>query len=224
MEPYYKAYDARYRIVHARGLRWSGETPTPLVLETLLSCGIAPETPILELGCGEGRDAGVLLEQGYHLLATDVSREAIAFCRKTMPQYAGHFQILDVLRDEHPARYGFLYAVAVVHMLVPDEDRQGFYRFVRDHLTEDGLALICTMGDGETELQTDIREAFRPSPRAHPAGPITVAGTSCRMVSFSTFERELEQSGLVPLRRGIAPSPPDFDRLMYALVRRKPEG
>ncbi len=45
-------------------------------------------------------------------------------------------------------------------MLVLDEDRNGFYQFIRSHLKSDGIALICSMGDGNYEMQSDISNAF----------------------------------------------------------------
>ena len=223
MRPYYEAYDERYKAVHEKGVSWSSDQRTPIVLQTLEKYGVDPDAPVLEIGCGEGRDAGSVLERGYRLLATDVSGEAISYCRAAYPKYAAQFQVLDCLRDAHPARYGFLYAVAVIHMLVPDADRDAFYAFIREHLTDDGLALICTMGDGETELQTDPATAFELQERSHESGKMIVAGTSCRMVSFETFEDELARNGLQPVELGITESLPDFDSLMYAVVRRIPK-
>ena len=92
---------------------------------------------------------------------------------------------------------------------------------IREHLKEDGAALICTMGNGEFEMQTDIREAFEPRERDHRSGKMTVAATSCRMVSFETFERELSENGLRIAEKGMESIPPEFDSLMYAVVRRK---
>ena len=219
MRPYYEAYEERYRAVHEKGLRWAGERATPIVADVAARFCPDQDVRMLEIGCGEGRDARALLERGCDLLATDASPEAIAFCRGTMPQYAERFAVLDCLRDVHDALYGFVFAVAVVHMLVLDEDRQGFYRFIREHLTENGVGLICTMGDGETEMRSDVSQAFELKERDHPAGPILVAATSCRMVSFPTFERELKESGFVIAEQGITEAMPDFDKLMYAVVR-----
>ena len=217
MRPYYEAYEERYRAIHAKGLRWSGEQPTPLVAD--VCARYCPEgAALLEIGCGEGRDAQALLAQGYDLLATDVSPEAVAFCRAAMPEHAERFQQLDCLHDELPARFDMVFAVAVVHMLVRDEDRRGFYRFVRSHLKPGGVGLICSMGDGETELQSDASEAFELREREHPAGKQCVAATSCRMVSFPTFAREIGEAGLVIVERGFTSAMPDFDSLMYAVV------
>ena len=222
MRPYYEAYEERYRAIHARGLRWSGDQPTPLVAD--VAARYCPEgAHLLEIGCGEGRDALALLAQGYDLLATDVSQEAVAYCRAAAPEYADRFQRLDCLRDVHPARYDMVYAVAVVHMLVEDDDRRGFYRFVREHLKPCGVGLVCTMGDGETEMRSDPSKAFEVQEREHPAGVQRVAATSCRMVSFPTFARELRENGLLLIEQGFTSAMPDFDSLMYAVVRRAPE-
>ena len=218
MKKYYEAYEDRYKTAHEKGVSWSSNQCTPIVLETIRKYISDPRTPMLEIGCGEGRDAKAVLEKGYRLLATDISPEAVAYCKAHIPARSGGFAVLDCVRGEHPDKYGFIYAVAVIHMLVLDEDRNAFYAFVRDHLAENGLALICTMGDGEAELKSDISTAFQLQERDHESGKMLVAGTSCRMVSFETFEKELTSSGLKIIEKGLTESMPDFNSLMYAIV------
>lgn len=220
MKKYYEAYDERYKTAHERGVSWSSEKRTPIVLETANKYISDLHTPILEIGCGEGRDAKAILEKGYHLLATDISKEAIAYCKANIPAYAEHFEVLDCIRHSHPLQYGFIYSVAVIHMLVLDEDRNAFYRFIYDHLADGGIALICTMGDGEIELKSDINKAFQLQERDHESGKMMVAGTSCRMVSFTTFENELRSNDLKLIEKGITSSLPDFNSLMYAVVQK----
>ena len=116
-------------------------------------------------------------------------------------------------------KYQGIFAIAVVHMLVLDGDRDGFYRFIRSHLTAEGIALICTMGDGEFEMQSDISTAFTLQERNHDSGKMTVAGTSCRTVSWNTFEKELKRNALTIVEKGITSSLPDFNSLMYAVVK-----
>ena len=139
-----------------------------------------------------------------------------------MPEYADSFRILDCLSDHLNQQFDFIYAVAVIHMLVSDEDRNGFYRFIFNHLKADGYALICTMGDGQFEMQSDIRQAFELQEREHESGKMTVAATSCRMVSFETFEHELMTNGFEIAEEGITAALPEFDSLMYAVVRKQP--
>lgn len=218
---YYAAYDERYKTAHAQGVSWSSDVSTPIVMEVLQKYHIQPEHRLLEIGCGEGRDSKAVLEHGYRLMATDISAEAIAYCKKIMPQYAGSFSTLDCLSDKLDLQFDFIYGIAVIHMLVPDEDRNGFYRFIYNHLKADGMALICTMGDGETERQSDITQAFDLQERNHESGKMMVAGTSCRMVSFPTFERELAENGFTIMEKGITASVPDFNCLMYAVVKKQ---
>lgn len=218
--PYYEAYDERYRIAHAAGLRWMGGAPSAVVRETLEKYGVSRTDPILELGCGEGRDAEPLLRDGFSLLATDVSPEAIRYCRERSQGYADRFRILDCLRGELDESYSFIYAIAVLHMLVTDEDRSSFYRFIREHLKPDGLALIGTMGDGEREMSSDPTRAFELQERDSEIGPIRVAATSCRVVSFPVFEREIRENGLLLVEKGVCSVEPEFDRMMFAVVKR----
>ncbi|MBQ7875154.1 MAG: class I SAM-dependent methyltransferase [Oscillospiraceae bacterium] len=218
---YYEAYDERYKTVHEKGLSWSSGINTPIVMKVIEKYRITQDMKILEIGCGEGRDSKTVLDFGYGLTATDISKEAVSYCKKIMPQYAGSFSVMDCLSDNPDEKFDFIYAIAVIHMLVPDKDRNGFYSFIFDHLTENGTALICTMGNGEIESQSDINEAFDLKERNHKSGKIMVAGTSCRMVSFNTFEKELRQNGLEIIEKGITASLPDFDSLMYAVVKKR---
>lgn len=217
---YYTAYEERYKTAHAHGVSWSSDVRTPIVMEVIEKYHIGKDRRLLEIGCGEGRDSRAVLENGYQLMATDISGEAIGYCKKRMPQYEGNFRVLDCLADKLDTRFDFIFGVAVIHMLVLDEDRDGFYQFIRNHLSEDGIALICTMGDGEFETQSDISEAFTLQERNHESGKMMVAGTSCRMVSFRTFEEELSRNGLTVLEKGIKSSLPNFNSLMYAVVKR----
>ena len=218
---YYTAYEDRYKIAHEKGVSWSSDKNSPIVLETIKKYNILPEADLLEIGCGEGRDSKVVLENGYHLLATDISEEAIAYCKKVMPEFEKNFRVLDCLSDQLNQSFDFIYGVAVIHMLVLDEDRNKFYQFIQSHLKADGIALICTMGDGEYEMRSDINNAFVLQEREHESGKMMVTGTSCRMVSFKTFEEELKRNELEIIEKGITSALPDFNSLMFAVVKKK---
>lgn len=220
---YYKAYDDRYRQIHRENLQWSSQEPSPIVSEVIAAYSLEKTSKMLEIGCGEGRDAGYLMSQGYDVLASDVSEEAVSFCRTLFPNYADRFRVLDCITDRLTEQFDFIFAVAVVHMLVLDEDRRGFYNFIREHLSQNGVALIGTMGDGSVERQSDISTAFALQERTHEASGKTVkiAGTSCRMVGFATFERELTENGLVIAQQGMTAIEPDFPQMMYAVVKRR---
>ena len=220
---YYEAYDDRFRQIHEQDLQWFSECPSSIVSETIRGFSVSPKSKLLEIGCGEGRDAYPLLQRGFDLLATDVSQEAIDFCRRKFPEFAPHFQVADCVADSLDSQFDFIYAIAVIHMLVSDDDRNAFYRFIHAHLAPAGIALICTMGDGTFERQTDIRTAFDLHERMHePSGKtVQIAGTSCRIVSFQTFEEELARNGLDIIKQGITAVEPDFPEMMFAVVARR---
>ncbi|MDE7105650.1 MAG: class I SAM-dependent methyltransferase [Anaeroplasmataceae bacterium] len=220
---YYEAYDDRYKQIHKLDLQWSSETPSKIVFETLQSFSLLTNSKILEIGCGEGRDAYLLLKQGFDVLATDVSYEAVSYCKKKFPNFSEHFQVVDCVTEKLGKKFDFIYAVAVIHMLVSDNDRIAFYRFIREHLSSNGIALICTMGDGSFERKTDIHTAFDIMERVHgeTGKTVQIANTSCRIVGFGTFEEEISRNGLEIIKKGITAVEPDFPQMMFAVVKSK---
>lgn len=216
---YYEAYEDRYKTAHEKGFSWAQMKNTPIVMDIISRYHLHPEHSLLEIGCGEGRDSSTVLENGFNLMATDISPEAINYCKKKIPDFESKFMVLDCLSSDLDMKFDFIYSIAVIHMLVLDEDRNGFYQFIHSHLKSDGIALICSMGDGKYEMQSDISNAFEIQEREHESGKMMVAGTSCRMVSFSTFENELLRNGLKIIEKGITSAMPNFNSLMYAVVQ-----
>ena len=220
MRKYYEAYDERYKAAHQKNLRWMGYESSPIVGEIVQKYGISKENTLLEIGCGEGRDAIALLEKGYNLLATDVSPQAVLYCKEQYKAYADRFERLDAVNGTINKKFDFIYSVAVIHMLVPDEDRKAFYSFIKEHLTKNGIALICTMGDGEMERSTDISIAFDLGERVCEGEKILVAETSCRIVTAQTFEKELKDADLEIIEQGFTSIENHFPFMMYAVVKR----
>ncbi len=216
---YYEAYEERYKTAHEKGVSWAQMENTPIVMDIIKKYNLHTEQSLLEIGCGEGRDSIIVLENGFNLMAVDISPEAIKYCKKIMPDFESNFMVLDCLSSDLDEKFDFIYSVAVVHMLVLDEDRNRFYQFIHSHLKSDGIALICSMGYGNYEMQSDISSAFEIQEREHESGKMMVAGTSCRMVSFCTFENELLRNGLKIIEKGITSAMPNFNNLMYAVVQ-----
>ena len=222
MRKYYEAYDDRYIQVHEKKLQWASDAPSAIVAQTMERFGIDGDMQILELGCGEGRDASFLLRRGCRLTATDISPEVIRYCRERWPEYGENFRILDCIGGELEEKFDFIYAVAVIHMLVENADRAAFYRFIRDHLKDNGVALVCTMGDGIMEHSSDISTAFDLQQRVHGQSgeKLMLAGTSCRMVRWETFLQEIAENGMTLVERGLTAAEPDFNVMMYGVMRK----
>ena len=221
MKKYYEAYDDRYRQVHRENLRWFDEHPSGIVCQMMEKYSISEDSKILEIGCGEGRDARFLLNGGYDILATDVSPEAVHYCQQRDRENKDRYAQLDCLKGVLRTRFDFIYAVAVIHMLVLQEDRDLFYGFFREHLTENGIGLICSMGDGVMERSSDISNAFDIQERLHEQSGRTlqIASTSYRAVSFDTFREEIQRNGLQILETGLTDIQPDYWKIMYAVVK-----
>lgn len=226
MRRYYEAYDDRYRQAHAAGLAWFTQQASQIVLQTVHKLGLNGNSRMLELGCGEGRDAKALLACGYDLMASDVSPEAIAHCRKMLPQHAERFFVLDAVEQQPKETYDFVYAIAVLHMLVEEDDRLAFLRFVCGSLKEGGTALLCMLGDGTVQRAGDVSTAFDLQERTHwqTGRTLCVAGTSCRIVDRETLRGELDAAGLEIAEAGMTVieeyAIPDFlPEMMYVLVK-----
>lgn len=218
---YYEAYDERYKQVHEHNLQWFSTEPSPIVAEVVEDFSVQKSDKILEIGCGEGRDAYFLLENGFDLLASDISDEAISFCKKNFPKYSDNFTKINCITDKLEEKFDFIFAVAVVHMLVLDEDRRAFYNFIKNHLKSSGIALVCTMGDGTQVRQTDINLAFELQNRVHEQSgkSLELVSTSCRMVDFEQFHKELFESNFQILKEGITSVEPDFPQMMFAVIK-----
>lgn len=178
---------------------------------------------ILEIGCGEGRDAGYLLQMGYRVWATDAAPAAIAYCRRKYSDFAARFAVFGCLQAPLCRQFRFIYAIAVLHMLVNDRDRMRFYRCLREGLTVHGVALICSMGDGEQELRTGGKPQEQMICARAEGGKgetVQTARLPCRMVSFQTLRQELSSAELELLEDGLTSAPSDFPCMMYAVVHR----
>ena len=132
MEKYYKAYDKRYKQVHEKNLSWSSDNNTKLIYEIIKRYKIYKYDSILEIGCGEGRDAKFLLKKGYNVLATDVSVEAINYCKQNDMLNVENYEVLDVLDcSDFKYSFDFIYSIACVHMFTEVNDRNKYYKFIK---------------------------------------------------------------------------------------------
>lgn len=218
---YYKAYDERYKQVHEKNMLWATNKNTKEVIDTMRKYKISKHDKILDLGCGEGRDATFLLNKGYNVTAVDYSNEAINKCNElTNNKYQENFRQLDIIEDNLDDKFKFIYSIAVMHMFVLDIHRNKFLEFIYNHLDSDGIALICVMGDGQKEYASDINNALKNSKRKilHNDETIEVATTSCRIVNMDTFKKELTNNGFIIKKLRISKDIPEFDKSICAIV------
>lgn len=218
---YYQAYDKRYKQVHQKKLLWSTTKPTTDVINFLNKYNHKKEDYILDLGCGEGRDAIYLLNNNYKIHALDYSITAINKCNElTNNKYKDSFFQFDIMKNILNKKYKYIYSIAVLHMFVTKNHRNKFYKFIREHLTDDGLALITVLGDGVTEHKSDITKSFINTKRKvmNNNETISIATTSCRVVNWETIEKEINNNKLKIKEKYISNTIPEFSSSMCIII------
>ena len=132
VDDYYKAYEKRYSQVYEKDMLWSCRDATPEVLNFVIDYKISRNDKILDLGCGEGRDAIHLLNNGFNVLAVDYSQTVIEKCKQLSNyKYNNHFKQLDLISDKIGEKFDYIYSIAVLHMFVLKEHRNRFLSFIR---------------------------------------------------------------------------------------------
>lgn len=222
MKEYYKAYDDRYKIYHNQtGLAWAGNAPTVALKDILEKYGANPQSKILEIGCGEGQNALFLQENGFDIYATDVSKEAIKWCKKQAKNknlLSNKFFVLDILNNKFEEKFDFILAISTIHMLVLKNDRKGFFDFIFNHLNDNGVAIITSMGDGiQTKNDTDITKAFDLVKRVNAVGEFLLPTTSCEIVDWDTLIQEINNSKLKIKEKYISHSISGFNNSMVVV-------
>ena len=178
----------------------------------------------MEIGCGEGRDAIFLLNKNYNIVAIDYSNTAIEKCKELSEyKYNNKFKKFDILNDKLDEKYDFIYSIAVIHMFVTEDHRNKFYKFIYEHLKQNGIALIVSMGDGEKIYESDISKAFDDVKRVvvNNNKEINIATTSCKIVNWKTFEHELLVNNFDIKKKWISHNIPEFNPAMCVIVCRK---
>lgn len=224
IEDYYKAYEKRYKQVYNENSLWSSRENTKDVLNAIETLNLTKNNKILDLGCGEGRDAIILLEKGYNLLAVDYSNTVIKKCNElTNNLYINNFKQLDIITDSLNEKYDFIYSVAVLHMFLTKEHRNKYYSFIYRHLNDKGYALIGTMGNGTENYESNINDSFDNVKRVilNNNKKINVAATSCKIVNWSQLENEIKENNLIITKKWISQEVPEFKNMMFALIKRK---
>lgn len=225
MKEYYKAYEDRYKQIHqSQNKAWAGDKPSLSIIHLLNKYKANSDSSILEIGCGEGQNAIYLMQKKFKVEACDVSYEAIRWC-KEQARLVGvdenNFFVMDVLDNNLSKKYDFIFSVAVLHMLVKDEDRQKFLKFIKNHLCDGGKAFIIVMGDGKTTRKTDPSKAFELTDRLFENKMIKVATTSCRIVTWAHYLKELKKSNLRVVENYLDKTISGFEVSMVAIVEKE---
>lgn len=205
VKDYYKAYEKRYKQDYKENMLWSSKLFTPDVINFIDDYKANKQDRILDLGCGEGRNAIYLLEKGYNVLAIDYSSSVIDMCNKlSSNKYERHFKQFDIIEDEEKEKFNYIYSIAVLHMFVLKEHRNKFLSFIKTYLLEDGRCLLCVLGDGKQNYTSNIKDAFKDTKRVvmNTNKNLDIATTSCNIVNWEELEQEILENDLLIEKNG----------------------
>jgi SAM-dependent methyltransferase len=79
------------------------------------------EGRVLEIGCGNGRDAKEILKHSSQYLGIDISSELVKIARKNTPN--GHFEVYDIESYEFPKNIDIIFSFA--SLLHTDKENMG---------------------------------------------------------------------------------------------------
>ena len=91
-------------------------------IHVLLLNTFPPNSQLLEIGCGSGRDASFMHQHGYDVLAIDGSREMITEAKQCHPELEGSLEVMKIPDDLHFESSSFdgIYSIATLMHLDKD--------------------------------------------------------------------------------------------------------
>ena len=143
-------YDAGY--IHCPCF-W-GRSPGSLMVRLEAELPTYRDLSVLDVGCGEGKNAVYLAQQGAHVKAFDVSEAAIANAKRAWPE-AVHveWEVADVrttpLRENE---FDIVIAYGLTHCLSSPEEVQQTITRLQAATTTSGYHVLCAFNDRHQDL------------------------------------------------------------------------
>ncbi|MCR5511917.1 MAG: class I SAM-dependent methyltransferase [Lachnospiraceae bacterium] len=120
-----------------------GTEPGSFLDELIKLCPCTPGKSVLDIGCGEGKDAVYMAEQGYSVTAFDLTENGI---KKTVKLAASRGVEVDAYVDDindfaTDKQFDIVYSTGTVQYLF-DENKKDFFRKLEDITKPDGIVYI----------------------------------------------------------------------------------
>jgi len=111
---------------------------------------------VLDLGCGQGRDALFIARQGHHVLGVDLSETGIAqmleAARKDNLQVEG--VVADVVKFDTDAQFDVVILDRVLHLLPTDDEKLLILKKASECVNQSGFLLIADTPKQKVMLQS----------------------------------------------------------------------
>ncbi len=129
-------YEARYQ---QEGYYW-GLVPNRLCYEVLQKKPPIKPWRVLDIGCGEGKDAVFLARNGYRVSAFDISETGIAKAKALAEKVGVHvdFFLADAADYRSEEEFDIIYSSGVLHFVAP-KVRQELFDYLKARTAPDGL-------------------------------------------------------------------------------------
>jgi SAM-dependent methyltransferase len=101
--------------------------------------GEKPNAKVVEIGCGDGRDAAEIIRRTNDYTGFDVSRELITIAQKEVPE--AKFLVADVRNFEYPANTDIVFAFASLIHVKMDDLKKTFGK-IHMSLSKEGILYI----------------------------------------------------------------------------------
>lgn len=137
----------RGRQIHWNSYYNSIKAPdTPSSFAELVSGSLVNGAKLLEIGCGNGRDASFFMKNGHHVTALDVSQAAIDTCISNNINFKDNFVCgtIDRLSDEiYANHFDVIYSRFCLHAMTPDEENLFIAEASRKLKNNGSLCIEC---------------------------------------------------------------------------------
>lgn len=114
---------------------------------------------VVDLGCGTGKHANVLAQQGYQVLGVDRSKDMLAVAQKSEIPGHLHFQLGDLRTLDLPEVFDA--AISLFHVMCyfhKNEDLQLVFQNVSKHLQKGGIFIFdCWYGPAVLTQRPSVR-------------------------------------------------------------------
>ena len=140
-EPYYLAYEKRYRAVYSAGVERWGHSPDDKVLFDTLKRWVEENSlagkRVIEYACGEGACGVILSDLGCIYHGVDISPSAVEKSRQTLDGFPNAtVDVMDMVKERTNDKYDAALDCMGLHMLITDSDRSRYLKNAYDSLHE----------------------------------------------------------------------------------------
>jgi SAM-dependent methyltransferase len=135
-------------------------TPCPELVEFVGQGRVAPGARVIDLGCGCGRNAVWLAQQGFNVTAVDVSPHAVQLAKALAVGRGAALHVVEAdvtdLSEFPENHYELAYDNRCLHLIIEQHLRDAYLKGVRRILRPSGIFLAINIGGRDEEEALDL--------------------------------------------------------------------